>query len=255
MRLIRPRIRAKTDDPALRAAYALGMLALHKAEEAHAVVDKDLTDQYPPALVVASFASAALGKRREAAAFAQDALSLLPNAPEAHYAQAISAIDLRVAEQEMLQTLATSAFHPGPFLNYASRVAASRRTDRYEVALNLTDFVLKSFPKNFHAKQIQTLIYMQTRKLGDAEPILRSLLATPDAKEPDFLMTLAIYYETKGDGAQSARMLEQVRKIDEKHFDTVSAPSPIKHIDFVNRIWLFRAGFFLNPKTLFPNKS
>lgn len=254
-RLIRPIIRAKKDDANLRAVYALSLLHTRQPEEARTLLDKDLSEQVPASLIVGSFASTLLGKRREAVGYAQDAVSLLPGASEAHYALALATSDLRVAEQEMLQTMAMNSAHPGPLLNYAGRIATSKRTDRYDLSLNLTDFVLKAYPESFHARQLQALIYLQTRKIGDAEPLLRALIPI-DGKAPDFLMTLAVYYEVKGDGAMSARTLEQVRKVDPKNFDNVvTAPSPVKHIDYVNRTWLFRAGFYLNPDTLFNAKG
>lgn len=254
-RLIRPIVRAKKDDASLRAVYALSLLHTRQPEEARAILDKDLADQVPASLIVGAFTATLLGKRREAVGYAQDAVSLVPKASEAHYALALASSDLRLAEAEMLQTMAMNSAHPGPLLNYAGRIATSKRTDRYELSLNLTDFVLKAYPESFQAKQLQALIYLQTKKIGDAEPLLR-LLIPIDGKAPDFMMTLAVYYEVKGDGAQSVRMLEQIRKVDPKNFDNVvTAPSPIKHIDYINRVWLYRAGFYLNPSTLFASKD
>lgn len=255
MRLIRPLIRAKKDDAPMRAVYALALLNTRFPEEARKEIEKDIADQVPAALIVGAYASSVLGKRRDAAGFAQDAVSLLPTASESHYALCLATTDLKLGEAEMLQTLAMNAFHPGPLLNYASRIATSKRTDRFELSLNLTDFVLKSYPESFQAKQLQALVYLQTRKVGDAEPILRKLMSQ-DGKSPEFLMTIAVYYEAKGDGAQAARALEIVRKADPKNFENVvTAPTPIKHIDYINRLWLMRAGFYLNPSTLFPARE
>lgn len=254
LRLLRPRLRAKKDDAPLRAVYAFLLISTRKYEEAIAVLGKDLTDQYPPALALASFANSALGKKREALAFAQDAVSLAPKSVEAHYALAIAATDLRIAEQEIAQALSLNSFHWGPYLNFASRILVSKRTDRLEMALNITDLVLKNDPKNIHAKQMQALIYLYQRKVGDAEVLLKSLLAT-GVTSPDLLMTVAIYYEAKGDETRASKALEDVRKIDPLHFDSIAPPAPIKHIDYINRIWLGRAGFFLDPATLFPTKN
>ncbi len=255
MRLIRPFVRAKKDDAPMRAVYALALLNTRFPEEARKEIEKDIADQVPAALIVGAYASAVLGKRRDATGLAQDAVSLLPNASEAHYALCLATTDLRLGEAEMLQTLAMNAFHPGPMLNYASRITTSKRTDRFELSLNLTDFVLKSYPESFQAKQLQALLYLQTRKVGDAEPILRKLISQ-DGKSPEFLMTVAVYYEAKGDSAQAARALEIVRKADPKNFENVvTAPTPIKHIDYINRLWLMRAGFYLNPSTLFPPRE
>lgn len=254
LRLLRPRLRSKKDDAPLRAAYANLLISTRKNEEALAVLSKDLTDQYPPALALASVANFALNKKREALAFANDAVSLSPKSAEAHYALAIAASDIRVSEQEMANTLALNSFHWGPYLNFAGRVLVSKRTDRLETALNLTDLVLKNDPKNVHAKQVQALIYLHQKKVGDAEVLLRSLLAT-DAASPDVLMTTAIYYEAKGDGTRASKTLEDVRKADPLHFDSITPPQPLKHIEYINRTWLGRSGFFLDPTTLFPTKN
>ncbi len=253
-RLIRPRFRSKKDDAPLRAAYAYLLVTARKYDEAIGVLTKDLTDQYPPALALASVANFALGKKKEALAFAQDAVSLSPKSVEAHYALALAATDIRVSEQEMAQTLALNSFHWGPYLNFAGRALVSKRSDRIETALNITDLVLKNDPKNIHAKQIQALVYLHQRKVGDAEVLLKNILAV-DPTSPDILMTTAIYYDAKGDGTRSSQALENVRKVDPLHFDSIAPPLPIKHIEYINRTWLGRSGFFIDPATLFPPKN
>ena len=154
----------------------------------------------------------------------------------------------------MAQALSMNTFHWGPYLNFASRILVSRRTDRFEMALNLTDLVLKNDPKNLHAKQLQALIYLHQKKVGDAEVLIRTLLMV-ERTAPDILMTVCVYYDTKGDGTRASQALDNVRKADPLHFDSIAPPPPIKHADYLNRTWLGRTGFFLNPGTLFPTKN
>src|SRR5205085_2616724 len=144
------------DDAITRAVLGLALLRLRQFTEARAAVQRDLADQVPGALIIAAYADAAQGNRKEAAAFAKDAVGLAPNAAAAHYALALASLDPRESEKEIALTLTISPFQSGPYLDYAARVAISKRQDRYEQALNLTDFVLKNDPENINAKLMQT---------------------------------------------------------------------------------------------------
>lgn len=251
--ILRPIQRSKKDDAASRAIIGLAYLRLTQFAEARQAVQADLADQRPASLIIAAFADNALGKSREAAAFAKDAIALLPNAAEAHYAYALSAKDLKDQEREINRTLALNQFQSGPYLDFASRMVISKRADRGEQALNLTDLVLKNEPDSFNAKLMQAQLYIAMNRLNDAATVLNQLGRTRNAtSSPDFQLTLAAYWDVKKDGGQVNAALAAARKLDAARFERRGVTPAYALMTELNRKMFFRSGYFLMPSTLFP---
>jgi tetratricopeptide (TPR) repeat protein len=248
--LLRPTVRAKKADAQTRAVMGLAQLRLRLFADALATVQPDIASQNPASLIVAAYANAALGKKREANALAKDATGLLPNSGDAQFALAIAATDPKDSEAAVHRALALTPFQTGPYLDYAARVAISRRQDRVEQALNLTDFVLKYEPENFNAKEMQALLYLSEKRFADAEPIL-TWLRRKDAKAPDVIMTLATYFELKNEGPTVSQLLAAAKEAD-KRFERQGPETPLEFLTTLNRRYFYRTGFFLRPSTLYP---
>ena len=251
--LLRPLQRNKKDDAASRAIIGLALLRLMQFAEARQAVQPDLADQKPASLIVAAFADNALGKSREAAAFAKDAVALVPTAAEAHYAYALSAPNLKDQEREINLAISYNGFQSGPYLDYAVRTALSKRTDRYEQALNLTDLALKNDPDNLNARLVQAQLYLFLKKIPDAETVLGQLNRMRGAAlNPDYQLTLASYWDIKGNGNKVNISLAEAKRLDAARFERRGSTPPMQLLIELNRKMFYRSGYFLMPTTLFP---
>ncbi len=251
MNLLRPLMRTKKADAVSRAIEGLSLLRQQQFVEARAAVQPDLADHVPASLIVAAYADSALGKRRDAAAAAHDAAVLLPNVGEAQFALAIATPDPVESDSAISRALALSPFQVGLYLEYAARIALSKRQDRYDQALNLTDLVLKAEPDNMSAKMMQAMIFLQANRLPEAEPILKDL-NKKYATEPDMLLALATYWNVKDSGGQVTYFMNQARKADADRFAPSSPLRPLEFIALVNRKLHYRGGLFLTPASLYP---
>ena len=251
--LLRPLQRNKKDDAASRAIIGLALLRQMQFAEARQTVQADIADQKPASLIVAAFADNALGKSREAAAFAKDAAALVPMAAEAHYAYALSAPNLKDQEREINLAIGYNLFQSGPYLDYAARTAISKRTDRYEQALNLTDLALKNDPDNLNAKLMQAQLYLFLKKLPDAETALAQIGRMRGATaNPDVQLTLASYWDIKGSGNKVNISLAEAKRLDPARFERRGSTKPLELLVELNRKMFYRSGYFLMPTTLFP---
>ncbi len=251
--LLRPLQRNKKDDAASRAIIGLAYLRLMQFGEARQAVQADIADQKPASLIVAAFADNALGKSKEAAAFAKDAVALVPTAAEAHYAFALSAPNLKDQEREINLAISYNTFQSGPYLDYASRMAISRRSDRYEQALNLTDLALKNDPDNLNAKLMQAQLYLFLKKIPDADKVLVQINGMRGAQtNPDYMLTLATYWDIKNDRNKVNISLAEAKRLDAARFERRGTTPPLQLMIELNRKMFYRSGYFLLPSTLFP---
>jgi tetratricopeptide (TPR) repeat protein len=256
IRLLRPVIRAKKDDAAVRAVYGLALLYQRQFADARAAVQSDLADHVPAALVIAAYADSVLAnvdasKRRDAVAAARDSVSLLPKAGEAQYALSMSTTNSVDAEHALLNTLALAPFQVGPYLDYAAHLAASRRQDRYDQALNMADLVLKMDPNNVAAKLTQAMVYLQTKR-PEAATTLDMLKRKEPPTAADILLALAVYWNVQNIGGNTTYYMGQAAKNDPTFFTLSAVPTPIEYLLLVNRKLHYRGGFFLTPDTLYP---
>ncbi len=250
MRLLQ---RVKKDDAASRAIMGLSYLRLMQFADAKQAVQADLADQKPASLVVAAFANNALGKGKEAAVLAKDAIALAPRTAEAYYALALSAPDLKDQERAINRAIGYNTFQSGPYLDYAARLTISKRQDRYEQVLDLTDLVLKNEPDNLNAKLIQAQLYLFLKKIPDAESVLSQIGRMRGATaNPDVQLTYATYWDIKGNGSQVNTALAEARKLDAVRFDQRGTTPPLELLLRLNRKMFYRSGYFLMPSTLFP---
>jgi hypothetical protein len=139
-------------------------------------------------------------------------------------------------------------------VDYAARVALTKRQDRYDTALDITDFVLKMDPQNITAKLIQAMIYVQTKRNADAKPILTKLY-TEEPKAPDVLLSMSAYCKVLGDGALTSGYLQQATTADTKRFGLTQPFSPLEDVQFLVRRIHYRVDLFLTPDTLYPDKQ
>jgi predicted Zn-dependent protease len=204
-------------------------------------------------MIVEAYVYAATGRKKDALNFARDAVNLNPGAADAHYAYFMAALDPRDADRELAAALALAPFQLGPIHDYAVRIALSKRTDRFELALNLTDFLLKRDPNHVNTKLTQALLYLQTGKIQDAEAVLGAI--TRRDKAPDMLMALATYWEVKGNTNFSGRYLEEARKADAARFERQAPDNPLELLRQLNRVYYYRNGYFLSLSTLFPDST
>jgi len=231
----------------------LSYLRLMQFADAKQAVQADLADQKPASLVVAAFANNALGKGKEAAVLAKDAIALAPRTAEAYYALALSAPDLKDQERAINRAIGYNTFQSGPYLDYAARLTISKRQDRYEQVLDLTDLVLKNEPDNLNAKLIQAQLYLFLKKIPDAESVLSQIGRMRGATaNPDVQLTYATYWDIKGNGSQVNTALAEARKLDAVRFDQRGTTPPLELLLRLNRKMFYRSGYFLMPSTLFP---
>jgi len=249
--LIKPYRTAKKDDAQMRAVLGLALLRRQQFAAAKAIVATDAMNRVPASLVVASYADLTNSNRRDAINEATDAIRMLPASGEAQYAFSLASTNVLDSESAILKTLSLSPFQSGPYLNYAARVALQKGANRYEQSLNLTDYVLKSDPKNLNAKLIQATILMQTNRIPEAFAILTYLYKN-GPKTADLLLTISAYYRTKMDSAKTTEYLEAATKLDPMRFDFQLPPGALETLRVLNRKLAYRVDFYLSPATLYP---
>lgn len=240
----------KKDDAQTRAVIALAHLRQQQFAEARKLVTPDLADHVVASLIVASYADNALGKRNLAAQEAADAIALAPNLGEAQYALAISTTKPDLMGVAIGKAITLSPFQSGPYIDYTSDQMLSKRQDRYEQALNVTDLVLKAEPKNVQARLIQALIHTQQRHFADAQPLLADLQKNyPES--PDVLVTIGTFYSVQGNSVKSTPFFDVARKIDPLNFNYTAPPAPMELAYKLRRSHV-RADFYLTPAALYP---
>ena len=257
---LKPLVRAKKSDAATRAVYGLALLRSQQFAAARDMVKADVADQFPAALILSAYAESSLGNAKEAAAQAKDAVALVPNAGDAHYAQALALSTLRDNKNSIdsdnanARALSLAPFQSGPYLDYATRLLALRRQDRYDQALNLTDFVLKYEPEHIGAKMMQAMVYLQTNRAAEAEPVL-TFLKNKEGKAPDVLMALAVYWNVKGNGGLTTQYMAAARKADPERFDPNTPEAPMQYLFNMNRKLQYRVSPFLTLSSLYPDRA
>jgi tetratricopeptide (TPR) repeat protein len=251
--LLEPYRTAKKDDAALRAVLALALLNTNHPEEARKLVFSDLADHVPASLIMAAYTDVLLDKHKEAAAESSDAVSLLPNAGDAQYAYSLSTLKPIESEQALLKALSLCSLQTGPYLDYAARIALTKRQDRYDTALDITDVVLKLDPDNVTGRLMQALIYLQTKRVPDAKSILE-LLYKQNPGAPDVIMALASYCNTLGISALTGTYMDKARALDPLHFSIVQPLNPLECLQLLMRKVHFREDAFLTIGTLYSSK-
>lgn len=255
---IRTLTRQKRDDSATRAILGLVQLRQRQFREARATVGSDVSARFPASLVIAAFADTALGKGKDAAAWARDVTARAPEAGDAQYALAVGSFDPRESDRALRRALALAPFQYGPTLDYASRFILQGRTpsrERIDQALNITDFVLKHEPDNVNARYIQVLLYLQSGRAAEAEPILSAQLAK-EGNALDLLLAGAVFQRATGQLGRVNLFLQAVRKLDaERYYERDKLNTPLQALYYTNAKMHYRADPFLTIGTLFPSKE
>lgn len=240
----------KRDDAQSRAVLGLALLRLQLFGDARNVVRQDQPDHVLASLVVASYADAVLNNTKAAVDEANDAIGLAPMLGEAQYALAVASRSPEIRDAALNRALALSPFQTGPLLDYAGGQLLTKRQDRYEQALNLTDMALKSDPDNVTAKLTQALVYEQQKRNTEALPLLSDLQKKyPQA--PDVITAIGVYYAGQGNNAKATPYFEAARKADPIHFNTTDPPKPLELAQRLRRSHT-RADFYLTVAALYP---
>ncbi len=240
----------KRDDAQSRAVLGLALLRLQLFTDARNVVRQDQPDHILASLVVASYADTVLNNTKAAVDEANDAIGLAPALGEAQYALAIASRSPEIRDAALNKALALSPFQTGPLLDYANEQLLTRRQDRYEQALNLTDMALKSDPDNVTAKLTQALVYEQQKRNTEALPLLSDLQKKyPQA--PDVITAIGVYYVGQGNNAKATPYFDAARKADPIHFNTTDPPKPLELAQRLRRSHT-RADFYLTVAALYP---
>lgn len=249
---LRPIERAGQADAVSRAVHALALCDERKYDEARTEIKpEDVDGRVPASLIVASFADELSLRPRAANTEAHAALTLLPNAPEAHYALAMCAASPDEAEQQYAQALMESPFHPGPFVQYAAGIAMSQSRDRWDKAYKIGDFLLQWDKTSVSTRLFQAMILLQEKRFTEADPLLEDLYRfNKDA--PDIVMALATYWLVKDNGALVNHYMAAAAQLDKAHFEWQQPLYPMEFVNKVYRQMHYRAGVFLTPAALYP---
>lgn len=251
--LLKPLRVSKKDDAPLRAIYGLILLRQFRFSDARGIVDQDVRDHVPAALVVAAYADMMLVVNlKRAEAEASEAASLMSNAGDVQYAVSMTAPEYRDSNRAADRTLALSPFQVGPYLDRAARIALQPRGDRFDQAQSLLGLILKMDPDNLGATLMRVLLQIETGALQDAKLTLQGLYRD-DQKRPDLLLVLATYANVKDDGSRTAKYMGDARALDPLHFTFQLPPKdPNESIDWLYRKIHYRPYFFLTLATLYP---
>lgn len=252
--LLRPVQILKHDDPALRAVYALALLNQHKAAEARDVLAADLAAGAPVTLITQCYVALALGKQDDAKKYAAQAAAALPESGDSDYAQALAHPGVGPGDAAVEAAIAHAPFQPGPYLNYAVRVALQNRPDRYTQSLELVRQVAEWDPDNLQASLLESLIEMQAGQADQAKTLLEALYKQ-DTKEPDLLATLAAYSYMKEDNARTRVFLDQAAALDPADFTIELPQMPNECMRYIEMTVHYHADFFLMPGTLYAQAS
>ena len=240
----------KRDDAQSRAIMGLALLRQQLFADARNAVKQDLADHVLASLIVASYADGVTGNAKMATDEANDAIGLAPALGEAQYALALATRSIENSSAALNRAIALSPFQTGPILDYANEQLLSKRQDRYEQALNLTDMALKSNPENVNAKLTQALVYEQQKRFTEALPVL-SDLQKKYPQSPDVITAIGVYYYTQGNNAKAQPYFEAARKADPVHFNTTDPPRPLELALRLRRAHT-RADFYLTVAALYP---
>lgn len=240
----------KREDAQARAVLGLIFLRQQKFKEAREAVAQDLSDHVLASLIVAAYADGVMGSRKLGTGEASDAVALVPTLGEAQYALSIATTKVDDADIALTKALALSPFQSGPYLDYASQQLLTKRQDRYEQALNLTDLVLKADQHDVQAKLIQALVYTQQKRFTEALPIL-SDLQRDNPQSPDVITAIGVYYTSQSNNAKAEPYFAAARALDPIRFNPASPPTPLELMVRLRRSH-FRADFYLTPAALYP---
>lgn len=257
LRLTRALIRQKKDDSAIRAVYALTLLRARQFPEARAAIAKDVQANLPAALIVAAFADAAMGKRKDAVAEAKSAVTQVPTAGDAQFALAMVSTDGVESDRALHRALALAPFQHGPILGYTLKLMLEKNptTERVDQALGILGFVLKSDPDNIIARWMESLLYMQTKRMTEAETMLDTLLKQ-DSKALDFLIAGAVFCRMTDHIDRMGIFLEEVRKQEPDYYTELAAiKSPQQALFLFGYRTPYRTEAFLTPTSLYPPKA
>lgn len=250
---VRPLIQEKKADNVTRAIYGLALLRKQKFAEARAAVAEDLTTEFPAALIVAAYVDVVNGQAKTAAAEAEMAVKLAPNAADAHYLNSMVIRNLSDSELEIIRAITISPFESGPYLDYAARIALQKQSDRVDDAIKLTEFLLKSTPDDVSTKLTQVLLLLAKGRSKEAEPILDYQMRHTIA--PDVQMVAAVYLTQTDKVGQATQCWEAARKMDSVHFDFLVVPTAAQYLQTYVRKQHYRGNFFLSFESLFPVKQ
>ncbi len=254
IKILRTGLRDKTADAAAKATVGLALLRQKKFAEAKALTAEDGGKGNAACLLVASFADAALGKRELAFREALKAQETLGELGEVHYALSMSVPKLAESEQETVQAIALSPLHSGPYLAYANQYVLDKHKDNYVVGIAFGNFVLKFDPNNDSAKFFQTLVFLQSKRIPEAETYLSELLKK-EPKAPDFQLAAAAYFEILEKSTASSERFEIAKRL---YPEFASNILPFKPMEIVREMLIrrrYRSEFFLTPASLYPPKT
>ena len=255
--LLRTALREKSADPAARAVVGLALLRQRQFIDAKAMVSDDARRGYGAALLVASFADAALGRTDTAVKEALQAQEVLPDLGEVHFALSMSLPKLAESEKEVVQAIILSPLASGPYLDYSQRfVIDPKYPDRFENALTFANFVLKNDSGNNSAKFFKSLIYLGGKppRIPEAEELLLDL-TKKEPKAADLQIAASTYFQMKGNGTAASDRLERSKKLDPQFDTLILPPSAMEIVAYVLRKRHYRAEFFLSPAALYPSKA
>ncbi len=221
-----------------------------KFDEARAAVTEDLSSEYPASMLIAAYSDVVNGKLKSAAAEAEAVVKLLPDAGDARYVNSMVIRNLTDSEAELDRAITLSPFASGPYIDFATRLALAKQSDRVDDALKLIDGVIAREPNCISAKLTEVLMLLGKGRVKDAEPLLDfQMRHTPAA---DVRMIAAIYLTQVQRVGQAQQAWDQARKMDVTHFNFLIVPFAMQFLQDYERKMHYRSDCFLTFETLFP---
>ena len=248
--LFRPLFRAKMNDTAIDTVQGLTLLRTGQFEASRAAISKALLEHVPGAEIVSSLISLTEGKKSLANGEALSASAKLGESADAAYAVAITSTDPHIADSSLINAMTLSPLQPGPYLEMATRILQQKRPDKFDQAYQLIELSLSLDKENIRAKLMRTLLLLEQNKINIAESVIADL-TKKKINTPDYLATLAVYWNVKHNPEFANRSMAAARKLDAVHFSFDLPGTPLDLLNILNRKIHYRTGAFLGTSSLF----
>ncbi len=252
--LFRPLYRAKKNDSAIDTVQGLALLRLGQFDASRTIISKALTEHIAGAEIVSALITLTEGKKSLAYGEALSASTKLGESADAAYAVALTATDPHISDRSLISALTLSPLQTGPYLEMASRILLQKRPDKFDQAYQLIELSLSLDKDSLRAKLMRTLLLLEQNKVNIAETLLANL-AKKKTNTPDYLMTLAVYWNMKHNAELSNRSLEAARKMDSTLFKFDLPSTPLELLFILNRKIHYRTDSFLSLASLFMHGS
>ncbi len=247
--LLRTLTRLNRIDPVTRAVIGYRQLLGNQFEKALASAENAAENDSLAAMIVSGYAQLALGKRREAAEWADKAHEANPELAEVQLLRARAVQDSIDSRRAILRALELEPSSPEPYVLHGFQLMLAKDSKRFAASGAILEAALKRDPKSAYAQIGLALSLMAQKRSIEADTLLDSLMKQePNAPDAMAVKALNLRMMDKS-GTEITRLLAAAKKIDEARWSDVFVPDVA---DLISRVYRYRFPVRITPATLYP---